>query len=218
MAMEEQRPRSAVRRSMTDSIGASRTPALFLDRDGVVNVDRGYVHRIEDVEFIPGIFDVARFFVLELTWPIIVLTNQSGIGRGYFDERAYQVLTDWMCDRFRREAAPIARVYHCPFHPEHGLGIYKAEHEWRKPKPGMFLQAAADLSLDLSSSVSVGDKPADVVAAAAAGVPLRIRLDREHRPDDPSLPSSIVVRDLGEALTYLKQTCGSLRNQPTRAR
>jgi hypothetical protein len=82
--------------------------ALFLDRDGVINVDRGYVHRPEQFEFVPGIFRLARFWVNELRRPIVVTTNQSGIGRGYFDESAYAELTRWMCDRFDAEGAAIA--------------------------------------------------------------------------------------------------------------
>ncbi len=145
----------------------------------MINVDKGYVGRVEDFEFLPGIFELARFAVHELGWPLVVVSNQSGIGRGYFDEAAYQRLTDWMCERFRAEQAPIARVYHCPYHPTHGIGAYRVDHDWRKPKPGMILQAAADLNLDLSRSVLIGDKFDDIEAAAAAGVPLRIRIDAQ---------------------------------------
>ena len=88
--------------------------ALFLDRDGVINVDHGYVHRPDQFEFIPGIFDLARFAANELRWRIVVITNQSGIGRGYFDENTYADLTRWMCDRFEAERTAITRVYHCP--------------------------------------------------------------------------------------------------------
>jgi D-glycero-D-manno-heptose 1,7-bisphosphate phosphatase len=96
--------------------------ALFLDRDGVINVDRGYVHRPDQFEFVPGIFPLARFWADELRRPIVVVSNQSGIGRGYFDEKAHADLTRWMCDRFEAEGAAIARVYHCPSHPRHGIG------------------------------------------------------------------------------------------------
>src|SRR5262249_61531286 len=125
---------------------------LFVGRDGVINVDHGYVHRPEQFEFVPGIFALARFWAGELGRPIVVVTNQSGIGRGLFDETAYAELTRWMCDRFAAEGAAIARVYHCPYHPEHGLGAYRRDHPWRKPNPGMILQAAADLGPDLAAS------------------------------------------------------------------
>jgi D-glycero-D-manno-heptose 1,7-bisphosphate phosphatase len=86
--------------------------ALFLDRDGVINVDRGYVHRLDQFEFVPGIFPLARFWADELRRPIVAVSNQSGIGRGYFDEKAHADLTRWMCNRFEAERAAIARVYH----------------------------------------------------------------------------------------------------------
>src|SRR5215467_52487 len=95
--------------------------ALFLDRDGVINVDRGYVHRPEQFEFVPGIFELARFWTNDLRRPIVVVTNQSGIGRGYFDENTYAELTRWMCDRFAAEGTSITRVYHCPYHPLDGI-------------------------------------------------------------------------------------------------
>src|SRR5262249_53594922 len=116
------------------------TRALFIDRDGVINVDHGYVHRIDQFEFLPVIFELARFVPGEMRWLIIVATNQSGIGRGYFDEQAYDKLTQWMCERFQQEGAPLARVYHCPYHAKYGIGAYKIDHPWRKPHPGMFLQ------------------------------------------------------------------------------
>ncbi|MGH6769081.1 MAG: D-glycero-alpha-D-manno-heptose-1,7-bisphosphate 7-phosphatase [Xanthobacteraceae bacterium] len=178
-------------------------PALFLDRDGVVNEDRGYVHRIEDVAFVPGIFELVRQVVQELGWRVVVTTNQSGIGRGYFDEAAYRALTDWICMRFRAENAALAAVYHCPFHPEHGIGAYRADHDWRKPKPGMILQAAADLDLDLARSAAIGDKMSDMQAAQAAGIALRILLDLHGRLPDPVAPSHHVIRSLPEAWPLL---------------
>lgn len=183
--------------------------ALFLDRDGVINVDRGYVHRIEQIEFVPGIFELARFWC-ELGRPIVVVTNQSGIGRGLFDERAFAELTRWMCERFAAERAVITRVYHCPYHPEHGLGPYRRDHPWRKPNPGMLLAAAADLHLDLAASVLIGDKASDIVAAAAAGVGLRILLGAagqlQHLPRE--LPPCQPVPDLASALARLREAVG----------
>jgi D-glycero-D-manno-heptose 1,7-bisphosphate phosphatase len=183
---------------------AAKTTALFLDRDGVINVDRGYVHRVADFEFMPGIFALARFAVQERGWAIVVTSNQSGIGRGLYDEAAYRALTDWMCGRFRAEGAPIARVYHCPYHPEHGVGDYRRDHDWRKPRPGMLRQAAQDIGVDLECSVAIGDKLSDIEAAAAAGIALRIRIDPTGTAADPAAPAHRVVRDLGEALALLR--------------
>ena len=122
---------------------------------------------------------MARFWTNELRQQIVVVTNQSGIGRRCFDEKAYEDLTRWMCERFEAERAPIARVYHCPYHPVHGIGAYRREHPWRKPKRGMILQAISDLGLDPAQCPrSQGDKISDMEAGVAAGLGLRILLDR----------------------------------------
>ncbi len=176
--------------------------ALFLDRDGVINVDRGYVHRREEFEFVPGIFELARFVANELRWPIVVATNQSGIGRGYFDEKAFADLTHWMCERFQAEDAPIARVYHCPYHPVHGVGGYRMDHPWRKPRPGMIMQAATDLNLDLPSSVLIGDAMIDIEAGDAAGIGLCIRVG--PRNTGHVGPPHEIVTDLVEAIDVLR--------------
>jgi D-glycero-D-manno-heptose 1,7-bisphosphate phosphatase len=179
--------------------------ALFLDRDGVINFDFGYVHRIEEFEFVPGIFELVRFAVHDLDWLVIVATNQSGIGRGLFDESAYDALTEWMCERFRAERAPLTRVYHCPYHATLGIGAYRTDHPWRKPKPGMILQAAEDFDLDLSSCVSIGDTMSDMEAAMAAGIPTRIRVLGNGTASDSPVPSHRVVKNLSEALTVLRE-------------
>jgi D-glycero-D-manno-heptose 1,7-bisphosphate phosphatase len=178
--------------------------ALFLDRDGVINVDHGYVHRPDQFEFVSGIFELARFWTNELRRPIVVVTNQSGIGRGYFDERAYADLTRWMCDRFAAERAAIARVYHCPYHPEHGIGAYRRDHAWRKPNPGMIVQAASDLGLDLARSAIIGDTRSDIEAGAAGGIGLRILVASCPSKDDEGGPSHEVVADLAQALALLR--------------
>ena len=138
--------------------GLMHNSALFLDRDGVINVDHGYIHRSDQFEFVPGIFELARFWTNEVRRPIVVVTNQSGIGRGYFDENAYADLTRWMCERFEAERTAITRVYHCPYHPLDGIGEYRRDQPWRKPKPGMLLQAASDLGLDPAHCAILGIK------------------------------------------------------------
>jgi D-glycero-D-manno-heptose 1,7-bisphosphate phosphatase len=181
-----------------------RSSALFLDRDGVINVDRGYIHLPDQFEFVAGIFQLARFWAAELRRPIVVVTNQSGIGRGYFDERAYAELTQWMCDRFAAENAPIARVYHCPYHPLHGIGEYRRDHLWRKPNPGMILQAIADLALDPARCVIVGDQMIDIEAGAAAGLGLRILVAARPGKRAERTPDHEVVADLRETLELLR--------------
>jgi D-glycero-D-manno-heptose 1,7-bisphosphate phosphatase len=183
--------------------------ALFLDRDGVINVDTGYVHRIEQFAFVPGIFDLVRFAGQELGWAVVVATNQSGIGRGLFTEADFTRLTDWMLERFAREGAPLTRVYHCPYHPEAGIGAYRRDHSWRKPNPGMMLQAASDLDLNLAGSAYIGDDLRDMKAAAAAGIGIRIRLNTAGIFTETAEPPHDVVADLAAAKALLRQRAGA---------
>ena len=99
--------------------------ALFLDRDGVINVDRPYVHTISDFVFMDGIFNLARRAVLA-GLELVVITNQAGIGRGLYTEAQFDQLTDWMCEQFAQQGGPISKVYFCPYHAQHGVGRYKA--------------------------------------------------------------------------------------------
>jgi D-glycero-D-manno-heptose 1,7-bisphosphate phosphatase len=181
------------------------TRALFLDRDGVINIDRGYVHRTEDFEFVPGIFELTRFVVQKLGWLVIVITNQAGIARGLYDEASYLRLTQWMCECFSARHAPIARVYHCPYDPEHGVGSYRLAHHWRKPLPGMILQAQIDFDLDLPNSTLIGDKISDIEAGAAAGIRLLMRINPLASLLSANAPPHEVVRDLEGALLRLQR-------------
>ncbi len=147
----------------------SKRPALFLDRDGIINADRGFVARREDFVWQDGIFPLVRA-ALAMGFVPVIVTNQSGIGRGLYTEEDYASLTRWMLERFATELAPIARVYHCPYHPEAELPQFRAVHPWRKPAPGMLLAAQEDLNLDLSASILLGDRWSDIEAGMAAGV------------------------------------------------
>ena len=141
-----------------------KKPALFLDRDGVINIEKNYLHKKEDFEFIDGIFDVCQWYV-DKGYCIIVVTNQSGIARGYYSEDDFANLTVWMVDSFQQQGIHIEKVYHCPHHPD-----ISGECDCRKPKPGMLLEAAKDFDIDLEYSVLVGDSERDIQAAYAAGL------------------------------------------------
>lgn len=154
---------------MIDARNEMATPALFLDRDGVINVDHAYVHRIEDFEFIPGIFELCRA-ARAAGHKLVVVTNQAGIARGLYSEDQFHALTAWMKQRFADEGAPLDGVYFCPTHPTAGIGHYRVESTFRKPGPGMLLQAARELAIDLPRSAIVGDKVSDMQAGAAAGL------------------------------------------------
>jgi len=155
---------------------AASRRGLLLDRDGVINRDLGFVSRIDDCRFIDGIFELAQAFA-ERGFIIAIASNQSGIGRGYYSEADFLELMVWMRGEFMRRGVEIAATYHCPDHPTHGIGRYRRETPSRKPGPGMFLQAAADLSLDLARSWTIGDKQSDVAAGRAAGIGTLVLLD-----------------------------------------
>ena len=109
--------------------------ALFLDRDGVINVNHGYVHSIENFNFIDGIFDLVQTAHAN-NLKVVVITNQAGIGRGFYSEQQFDQLTSWMCKEFMKQGAPIDKVYFSPFHPTEGLGKYKKDDFSRKAKSG----------------------------------------------------------------------------------
>ncbi len=139
-------------------------PALFLDRDGVINVEKNYLYKKEDFEFIEGIFDLCRFFQ-DKGYKIFVVTNQSGIARGFYSEEDFLELTKWMETEFAKRGIKIERTYYCPHHPD-----FTEECECRKPKPGMLLHAAKEFGINLENSVLVGDKQIDIDAAYNAGL------------------------------------------------
>ena len=138
--------------------------ALFLDRDGVVNVEKNYLHKIEDFEFIEGIFELCKKYEA-LGYAIVIVTNQSGIARGYYSEEDFERLSAWMIERFRNEGIEITALYHCPHHPD-----ISGACSCRKPEPGMLLDAAKKYDLDLEASLLVGDSERDITAAHRAGV------------------------------------------------
>lgn len=152
--------------------------ALFLDRDGVINEDYGYVHSIDNFVFKPGVFDFAAK-ARDLGFVIIVITNQAGIGRGYYTEKAFIELNHWMVRQFMLNDIDILQTYWCPHHPIDGIGVYKRDCQFRKPRPGMILKAADDHDLNLSKSILIGDKSTDIEAGYSAGVERLCMLGRE---------------------------------------
>jgi D-glycero-D-manno-heptose 1,7-bisphosphate phosphatase len=150
-------------------MGISGGRALFLDRDGVINEESGYLHRIDDVRFIPGIFSLCRK-ANSLGYRIVIVTNQAGIGRGLYTEQEFQTLMHWMLAEFAKQGVAIDAVYHAPYHPEHGTGDYKRDHEDRKPGTGMLKRAEREFGVSLPRSVMVGDRGSDIAAANSAGL------------------------------------------------
>lgn len=143
--------------------------ALFLDRDGVLNIDHGYVYRPSRFEIIDGVFEALRR-ALELKFALIVVSNQSGIARGLFSPEDYSRLEEYMRGLFRKEGIEFTDIYHCPHHPDGKIEAFTRRCLCRKPLPGMFLRAAQDHAIDLTRSMMVGDKETDAQAARAAGL------------------------------------------------
>jgi D-glycero-D-manno-heptose 1,7-bisphosphate phosphatase len=171
--------------------------ALFLDRDGVINADHGYVVKPEDFDFFDEIFEVVAA-ANRTGYLTIVVTNQAGIGRGYYSESDFHRLTEWMCQQFSKRGVHIDEVYFCPFHPEHGVGNYRQDSECRKPAPGMLLQAAKEYDIDLKRSVLVGDKPSDIEAGQKAGVGTLLYYGEGNEIED-----AIQINRLSQIVSFL---------------
>jgi D-glycero-D-manno-heptose 1,7-bisphosphate phosphatase len=177
--------------------------ALFLDRDGVINVDHGYVYKLEDFQFVDGIFELCRK-AISSGYLIFVITNQAGIGRGYYSTADFDSLTKQMCEEFLAQGVLICKVYYSPFHSIHGVGKYKKDDESRKPRPGMIYQAVNEFGIDLNKSVLIGDKYTDIEAGQNAGVRTNILYigNSKVRPD--AKLNCHIVSTLNEAKFFLQ--------------
>jgi D-glycero-D-manno-heptose 1,7-bisphosphate phosphatase len=142
--------------------------AAFLDRDGTINVDVGYTHRLADLALVERAAEGLRQLAA-LGFRLFIVTNQSGIARGMFDEHQMQAFNGALCRLLAEGGVEIAGVYYCPFHPAAVRAEYRHDSPLRKPRPGMLLQAASEHDLDLSASLAIGDKQSDVLAGQAAG-------------------------------------------------
>lgn len=158
------------------------TKALFLDRDGVINVEKDYLYKIEDFEFIDGIFDLCKYY-RDKGYLIVIVTNQSGIARDYYTEKDFSILTTWMLNKFSSNGIDIQKVYYCPHHPS-----ISGECTCRKPNPGMLLEAKNEFNINMSLSIIIGDKERDIEAGLNAG------LDESY------------LFDVAQGVTYSKAT------------
>lgn len=150
--------------------------ALFLDRDGVINVNHGYVHTAEQTEWVPGIFELCTI-ARDAGYALVVVTNQAGIARGYYSESEFLDYTRWMHGEFAARGVEILATLYCPHHPTAGFGEFRVECRCRKPAPGMFIAATRLLGLAPKASMMLGDKDSDLIAAASAGIPQGFLID-----------------------------------------
>ena len=164
---------------------------IFLDRDGIVNKEINYLFKIDEFEFIDGIFDVCQYFQ-SLSYKIIIITNQSGISRGYYTESDYQRVTQWMLNQFKYKNINILDIFHCPHGPDSTC-------DCRKPKPGMFLKAKAKHNTDMEKSWMIGDKERDIIAANSAGIDNTILVRSGHRIDESSSNASFILDSIQQS-------------------
>ena len=169
---------------------------VFLDRDGVINKEVGYLHKIQDFEFIDGVFEACLYFK-SLNYQIIVVTNQSGIGRGYYDEDDFHIINNWMLEQFKNKRIEILDVFFCPHTPESNC-------DCRKPKPGMFNQANEKHNIDMEKSWMIGDKEADVAAANSAGIKNTILVKSGHTIDEENSKVKFILDSIKQVSTVIK--------------
>ena len=169
-----------------------------MDRDGVINVDKSYVYKACDFEFKDGIFALCALF-LQKGYEIFVITNQSGIARGFYSEEDFENLSEFMLDEFSKRGVEIKKVYHCP----HLEGC-----ECRKPKPGMILKAQAEFDIDLANSILIGDNVTDMQAGLNAGVKTLCLVKNDENLDENSSTNAEFYEkfnDLNEIIAYFKE-------------
>jgi len=167
------------------------TKTIFLDRDGVINKEVNYLHKIDDFEFIDGIFNTCLYF-LNLDYKIIIITNQSGIARGYYSESDYHFLTEWMLSQFAKNNINILDIFHCPHSPNSSC-------KCRKPMPGMFLNAKIKHNIDMKNSWMIGDKEVDVTAANASGINSTILVRSGHKIDESNSNASFILDSIEQS-------------------
>ena len=169
---------------------------IFLDRDGVINKEVEYLFRISDFEFIDGIFDACLYFQ-KLGYKIVIITNQSGIARGYYTENDYQKLTEWMLGQFNDNGINILDTFYCPHGPESLC-------ECRKPKPGMLIQAKYKYNISMKDSWMIGDKEIDVEAANLAGITNTILVRSGHLIDESNSNSKFTIDSIKQSKEVIK--------------
>lgn len=188
---------------MEGTVGIHSKVALFLDRDGIINIDHGYVASISRFEWVPGIFDLCRTAV-RAGYGIVVVTNQAGIARGYYDQDQFRSLSEWMIARFAERDIPIARVVGCPHHPQGAVPSLSIGCECRKPAPGMISRAIADFDLDPAQCILLGDQMTDVAAGRAAQIGTNLLICQVR--DNTQQFGQTCLQHISQAHRFMQQT------------
>lgn len=178
-------------------------PAVFLDRDGTINVEKNYLYRVEDFVFIPGAPEAIRR-LKDAGYLVVVVTNQSGVARGYYSLADVDRLHRHIQGELAKAGTSIDAFYVCPHHPSEGTGAFRVDCDCRKPKPGLLRRAAEDLAIDLEASYLVGDKPADIDAARSAGCePILVLTGYGHASSLQKESSVATAADIVEAVDII---------------
>ena len=164
---------------------------IFLDRDGVINKELNYLYKIQDFEFIKGVFDACVFFQ-NLNYSIIIISNQSGIGRGLYSEKDYLKINQWMLNEFSLKSISILDTFYCPHKPNSSCNC-------RKPKPGMFLTAQKKYDIDMNHSWMIGDKETDIKAANLAGINNTVLVRSGHKIDELNSNSKFIIDSIEQS-------------------
>ena len=185
---------------------AKSVPAIFLDRDGTINVDHGYVHEIDEFEFIDGVIDAMRE-LKKMGYALIIVTNQSGIARGKFTEAQFETLTEWMDWSLADRDVELDGIYYCPHHPQGTVKSIVRSATVVNRIPGMFISARDFLHIDMAASYMVGDKIEDMQAAAAANVGTKV-LVRTGKPVTPEAENAadLVINSLADLPMAIKSS------------
>jgi D-glycero-D-manno-heptose 1,7-bisphosphate phosphatase len=169
---------------------------IFLDRDGVVNKELNYLYKKDDFIFIDGVFKACLYFQ-KLDYKIIIITNQSGISRGFYTEKNFQILTKWMIEEFKKNSVNILDIFYCPHLPDKNCYC-------RKPKPGMLLTAKNKHNIDMKNSWMIGDKENDIKAANNAGIKNTILVKSGHNVDELNSKAKFILDSIKDTHQVIK--------------
>ena len=172
-----------------------KNKAIFLDRDGVINKEIGYLHKIEDFEFIEGVFEACNYFQAT-GYLLIIITNQSGIGRGYYTEKDFHILSNWMIKQFKNNGIIIFDIFFCPHLPENKCSC-------RKPNPKLLLNACIKHNIDIAQSWIIGDKETDIKAGNLAGIKNTILVKTGHEIDESKTNAKYTLKSIKDSIPLI---------------